>query len=183
MTRLAALVSLLSLPTLAQELAAPPPPPLEAAPPAAVPTVVKDTSVAVQVGFNLGLLAVEVQAGHFYGFGAGNVGIPLVTNGQAGAFAIGLGYTFALSTPSESMWFMDLYGLGNPGWLGGSILMGIGAGIGVRFLHRSGFTLGFKLPIFGAAVSSAGTTTAAAVGLFYLANAIALPVFSLGYRF
>lgn len=186
--------------------APPPPPPVTAAPPAAAvvpapavapPTgrgpvepreVVSDRSVGVHIGVNLGLFAFDVQLGRFYGFASGNAGIPLVTNGQVGAFAIGLGFTTPLSRPDESMWYMDLFAEALPGWFRPSgvtePVVGVGAGLGFRYLHRSGFTAGFKVPVFGASFSGfSNFTTSQSVGLFYMFNGIALPIFSFGYRF
>jgi hypothetical protein len=189
------LVLVLSVPALAQGttapvgLTTPPAPPAEMTrnevqgevPPPVEP--VKDISVSVQLAINVGLVSVDVQVKRFYAFTSGNVGVPLLSNGLIGAFAIGTGYTFALSQPGDSMWFMDLFGLANPGWMSGAPFLGIGAGLGLRFLHRSGFTMGFKLPLLGGVIGANQSGTAAAVGYFFLANAIALPVVSFGYRF
>jgi hypothetical protein len=184
----------------------PPPPSTEpAAAPVAVPApavappvtgrdavapaeVVSDRSFGVHVAVNLGLFAVDLQQGHFYGFAAANAGVPLVSNGSVGAFAIGLGYSTPLSRPEESMWFMDFFVDALPGWWGqgGSIapVVGVGAGLGFRFLHRSGFTAGFKIPVFGASFSSmSGFSTSQSVGMYYLFSLIALPIVSFGYRF
>lgn len=186
--------------------APPPPPPVDvAAPPPVVPPPavgnpvvprvpapppVEDRSVGIHVAVNLGLFAFDVHQGHFYGFVSANAGIPLVSNGDIGAFALGLGYSAPLSHPDESMWFLDFFFEALPGWwnlgsrLNPSFFVGAGVGLGFRYLHRSGFTVGFKLPVFGASFSSAvGFTAAASVGTYYLFNAIALPVISFGYRF
>lgn len=150
--------------------------------------VVRDNSVSVQLGVNIGLLAADLQIRNFYLFGAGNIAVPLITDGGVSAFATGAGYTFALSKPAESMWFMDLLGILNPArtnWLAADKWgLGLGAGIGLRYLHHSGFTMGLKLPLLGAYIDNGGEqSTQSSVALFFLANAIALPVVSLGYRF
>lgn len=184
--------------------APPPPPPVEAAPPPAVPapavgpaTVappprepVSDHSIGIHVGVNLGLFAFDVHQGRFYAFAAANAGIPLVSNGSIGAFALGFGYSTPISRPDESMWFMDFFVEALPGWQQSfnfntpDLVVGVGGGLGFRYLHRSGFTMGFKLPVFGAAFSTQATFSAAqSVGAFYLFNAIALPIISFGYRF
>lgn len=179
----------------------PPPPPVIAPPPAVAPPavppvsepqpreVVSDRSVGIHVGVNLGLFAFDVHQARFYAFAAANAGVPLVSNGNIGAFAIGFGYSAPISRPDESMWHMDFFIDALPGWvqLGGfgpSLVVGVGGGLGFRYLHRSGFTMGFKLPVFGASFSSASSfNTTASVGYFYLFSAIALPVISFGYRF
>lgn len=184
--------------------APPPPPPIEAAPPpAAVPApavapaytpapreVVSDHSVGIHVGVNLGLFAFDVHQGRFYAFAAANAGIPLVSNGSIGAFALGFGYSAALSRPDESMWFMDFFVEALPGWQQSfnfstpNLVVGVGGGLGFRYLHRSGFTMGFKLPVFGASFSTQTNFSASqSVGAFFLFNAIALPIISFGYRF
>lgn len=185
--------------------APPPPPPIEAAPPpAAVPPpavapvyppapreVVSDHSIGIHVGVNLGLFAFDVHQGHFYAFAAANAGIPLVSNGSIGAFAIGFGYSTTISRPDESMWFMDFFVEALPGWQQqnarfgtADLVVGVGGGLGFRYLHRSGFTMGFKLPVFGASFSTQSNFSAAqSVGVFYLFNGIALPIISFGYRF
>ncbi|MEW5742385.1 MAG: hypothetical protein AB1938_25940 [Myxococcota bacterium] len=168
-----------------------PPPAAVAAPrPVAVPPeeLVSDRSVGIHIGVNLGLFAFDVHQGHFYGFASGNAGIPLVTNGQVGAFAIGLGYSTPLSRPSESMWFMDFFLEALPGWWTSQgapgAVVGLGGGMGFRYLHRSGFTAGFKVPVFGAAFSvESNVSSAQSVGFFYLFNGVALPIVSFGYRF
>lgn len=162
-------------------------PPLYGRGPAMPKEVVSDRSFGIHVGVNLGLFAVDFQLGHFYGFAAGNAGVPLVSNGSIGAFAIGLGYTTPLSHPDESMWFMDFFVDALPGWAtqgGAEAVVGAGVGLGFRYLHRSGFTAGFKIPVFGASFSTASNySTSQSVGMFYLFSAIALPIISFGYRF
>jgi hypothetical protein len=156
-----------------------------------VPPIVNNTSLSIQLGVNVGLLAVDIQVRNFYAFAAANLGVPLLTNGDMGAFAAGAGYTIALSRPSESMWFMDFLGIANPAWMGRNWQsnklqagIGLGAGVGLRYLHHSGFTLGLKLPLLGGFIYNGGPQEVSkTVGYFFLANAIALPVVSLGYRF
>lgn len=177
--------------------AVPPPatlvPPAAAAPAAAV-NVAKGTWFGAYAAVNIGLIGVDLHVDRSYTFLAGNLGVPLVTNGDFGAFAVGSGYSFPLSAPGDSMWVLDVFGVVNPGWqrrydacfdFGCSPVVypfvGLGAGVGFRFLHWSGFTFGIKAPVFGAAING-GNTTSAAVGTFYLANLVGLPIFSFGFR-
>lgn len=209
MTRLACLMLIAAAPAFASDPVQPlPPPPLPepavvspardpgaararaAAPEASVAAEravpereLGDFELSVKLALHIGLLTADVQVGHFYFFVAGNVGIPLLSNGQIGAFAGGPAFTFALSEKAESMWFMDLQALVNPGWISGRPFVGLGAGLGLRYLHKNGFTLAFKLPLLGGAIGASSGGTAEAVAYFYLANAIALPVVSLGYHF
>lgn len=175
------------------------PPPATLVPPAAVApapnvNVAKGTWFGAYAAVNIGLIGVDLHVDRSYTFLAGNLGVPLVTNGDFGAFAIGSGYSFPLSAPGESMWVLDVFGVVNPGWqrrydacfdFGCSPVtypfVGLGAGVGFRFLHWSGFTFGIKAPVFGAAING-GNTTSAAVGTFYLANLVGLPIFSFGFR-
>lgn len=152
------------------------------APAEVVPQGPKESGVSVQMAAHVGLLEVDVQIGRFYGFAAGNIGIPLLTDGQVGALTAGLGYTFALRKSAEVAWYMDLLALGNFMWLGQMPMGGFGVGMGFRMVHASGFTMGFKIPALGGEIGAGGGTQMA-VAYFFLANAIALPVFSLGYRF
>lgn len=142
----------------------------------------RETGFSVQMAAHLGLLQVDLQVGRFYAFAAGNIGIPLLTDGQVGAVTGGLGYTFALQKSAQVAWYMDLLAVGNFMWLGQRPMGGFGAAMGFRMVHASGFTMGFKIPALGGEIGSGGGTQLA-VAYFFLANAIALPVFSLGYRF
>ncbi|MEW5740524.1 MAG: hypothetical protein AB1938_16470 [Myxococcota bacterium] len=179
--------------------------PAEVPPPAVAPVAVPPTEKAplfppvniadqihfgVHAGVNIGLIALDLHVRRSYTFFAGNMGVPLVTNGELGATALGSGYSFPLSPPDESMWVLDVFGVANPGWrttydqFGGyskQAFVGLGVGIGFRLLHWSGFTLGIKVPIFGAAING-GTRSSDWVGIFYLANVIALPIVSFGYH-
>lgn len=187
---LAVAASLAALPALAQQTS----PPLVPAPGKETPAVEASTppppavdvrSIGVHVAVNVGVFSLDVQAGRLYAFAAGSLGVPLLSDGRFGAFALGGGLALPISAPGESMWTMDLFALANPGWgLGpnSAPFVGLGVGAGFRYLHRSGFTFGLKLPVIGGAVNG-GASTPSAVGTFYLANLIALPGVSFGYRF
>ena len=86
------------------------------------------------------------------------------------------------------MWYMDLLALGTAGRIDPSIVLGGGIGVGFRYLHRSGFTFPAEVPLFGATAQGSGNNSygysgAAALGNFYLASAVSLPMVSIGYRF
>ena len=139
----------LSTTTFAQEEVAPAPvaqPALvaEAKAPVAAVAVVDPHSIGVHLGANVGLLAIDVHQGRFYGFLAANAGVPLLTNGGMGAGVLGLGASFAISAPAESMWFFDAFKMIKQPFVG------VGPGVGFPYLHRSGFVFGVKIPIFGA---------------------------------
>jgi hypothetical protein len=171
---------------VAQEAEQPPPPPPQIAVETPPASIVSDRSIGVHVAANIGLFSVDGQFGHFYAFGAGNLGVPIISEGQVGFGMMGAGYTFALSSPGESMWYMDLLALGTAGRLGDSVIGGAGIGVGFRYLHRTGFTFSLKAPIFGATAQLSGNmpySGASAVGNFYLANFVSLPAVSVGYRF
>lgn len=174
-----------------------PPPPAAAADSTTAVAPPSQTYFGVHVGLNLGLVSVDAMINRFYVFAAGNFGVPLVTNGGVGAVIAGIGYNIAISQPGDSMWFMDFIGMVPVGWLQTGCFVspcpnqpygGFGVGVGFRLLHRSGFTLGFKIPVFGftvgpAASAGSGFQGASSVGLFYLAALIALPLVSFGFRF
>jgi hypothetical protein len=170
----ALLVLLLAAPALAEESA---PRPL-------------DSSVGVFTALNLGLFGVDVHQGKFYGFAAGNLGIPLISNGAMGAFTLGAGYSLQLSENEGSGWYLDVFGELAPGWVQyvvydaptqGSGYLGIGVGVGFRYLHKSGLTLGLKVPLFG--IAAGGGSASTSVLTYYEANLIALPALSIGIRF
>jgi hypothetical protein len=149
-----------------------------------------DRSIGAHVAVNVGLFALDAQLGHFYAFGAGNLGVPLLTDGRAGFGMIGAGYTFALGPITESHWQVDMMGLATAGRIDSyQTLGGVGVGVGFRYLHTSGFTFGAKIPVFGATLPLGGSspfggpyTGAASLGNFYLASFITLPCVSFGYR-
>jgi hypothetical protein len=161
---------------------------------------VHERSVALAVSLNLGAISVEWQHGSVMGFASGSAPLSVLytaagsEKNSIGAVALGLGFTKALSHPSPSMWFLDVFVEAVPGWnqqwdFARYLYLGLGAGLGVRFLHASGFTFGIKLPVLGAAIGDVqqfgpGTgQLTASTGLFYLSNLMALPMVSLGYRF
>lgn len=149
--------------------------------------------VAASLGVNVGLFALDVSASGFYGFAAGNVGIPLLTNGSFGAFAIGAGITRIFASSDSVVWTGELFALAQPGWgatgvFDRSAFFGAGVGMGMRFVFKSRLVLGLKAPLMGGAFSSSllqspGASSANVVGNFYLASAVALPIVSLGFRF
>jgi hypothetical protein len=194
-------------PVEAQPVAAPPPPapvpapiavtpapaPVAPVPVMAAPEQPLGDSTSVFAALNVGLFGVDVHRGHFYGFLSGNVGVPILTNGSFGAFALGAGYAMKLTESEGSGWFMDFFGEVNPGWqqtydyttfsnYTNQPFCGVGVGLGFRYLHKSGLTLGFKIPIVGFAING-GSSGAASAGTYYLANLVALPIVSIGIRF
>lgn len=179
-------------PAAAPAVVAPPvvaPAPAVYYPPGEVEPPVSEDSIGVHVALHLGLFAADLQRGHFYAFVSANAGVPMVSNGETGAFALGLGATTAVSRPAPSMWYMDVFGEVLPGWNMGingehRPLVAVGAGLGFRYLHRSGFVLGFKMPVFGMSFPALQNFSAAeSVGGYYVFNLIALPMVSFGYRF
>jgi hypothetical protein len=169
------------------------------APPPAVAAVADDVkpvsehSFGISTGVNIGLIQVDAQYGHFYGFASTTLGVPLVSNGADAVGALGLGYTVALSSPSESMWYFDMYALGMGGKLtsyapSGSSYGALGVGVGLRYLHRSGFTMGFKLPLFGASFGDSVNLNgsfngATSLSNFYFGYLMSSAPLTLGFRF
>jgi hypothetical protein len=151
--------------------------------------------VAASLGVNVGLFALDVSASGFYGFVAGNVGVPLLVNGSFGAFSLGAGVTRIFASGDSVVWTGELFALAQPGWTttygaygyGKEAYFSAGAGIGMRFVFKSRLVLGLKLPLMGAAyspsISQSYAGTSNAVLTFYLASAVALPIISLGFRF
>jgi hypothetical protein len=151
----------------------------------------KPRHFGVHAGVNLGLFAVDLHAGHFYGYLAAGMGVTLLSDMRFGAFTGGAGYSLQLSRGRTSDWFMDMLVMGTGGWQdalrqSGFVRYGyggVGLGLGFRFEHGSGFSLGFKIPLFGYAFGADVLSSARGVGLYYLASLAALPIVSIGYRF
>lgn len=172
-----------------------PPTPHETVAPAAEPETTRH--VGVHVGVNVGLFAVDVQAGRFYAMLAGNAGIPLLTNGSFGAFSGLVGYSVPLKRSRRSQWKLDmnlhLQGGFTADYLYNALATGpnridyghIGGGVvlGFRYEHDSGFSMGFRAPLFGYSFSRANRALSSGVSLYYLGAAVSLPVVSFGYRF
>jgi len=154
-----------------------------------------DQYIGISTGSNLGLVQIDVMRDHLYAFGSTTLGVPLLTNGDVAVGTVGIGYAFTLSDDGDSKWLFDVYGQGmagrmnmNGGFTGDSGFGGLGFGVGVRFLHRSGFMIAFKLPVFGAGFGDAASTNgsfngAASVGTYYLGYLASSAPFTVGFRF
>jgi hypothetical protein len=145
-----------------------------------------------------GNFMVDLDLGHFYGFAGGSIGYAIIFSGSSSQYAGGvlaLGGQWRLAPTSR--WKFDLSGTLLPTWWNG-FSMGIGISAGFHWTSASGFTVGFKIPVFGLAPgystvlgdsSSSGsgykpvTSGASLIANYYLEAAMALPIVSLGYRF
>ncbi|MFN0063141.1 MAG: hypothetical protein ACKVPX_11580 [Myxococcaceae bacterium] len=106
---------------------------------------------------------------------------------------MGAGYSLPINTIGQARWVMDFLGTIAPGgfspdWGPTNFYTALGVTLGFRMLHPSGFTLGFKIPVFGMsfgpAISRGGLFRGdASVGTYYLSSGLSLPIMSLGYRF
>jgi hypothetical protein len=150
----------------------------------------EERPVGVHAAVSLGLISIDANAAGLYGFASCAVGIALLSEGRFTVGVLGIGYSFALSPPGETMWVIDMFAEATGGQLmiasssQPSMVGGFGLGFGFRWLHQSGFVLGFKLPIVGVATAgSARMNIGDALGAFYWANVLSLPLMSLGYRF
>ncbi|MGZ3425359.1 MAG: hypothetical protein ACXVCV_01865 [Polyangia bacterium] len=165
-------------------------------------SVASGTTVERHIGLQLytgpGNLMVDLDFGRFYGFVGGSIGYPIIFSGTSAQYAGGvlaLGAQWRL-TPT-SRWKFDLAGTLLPTWWSG-FSMGIGVSAGFHWTSVSGFTVGFKIPVFGlgpgystvtgeSSSSSSGykavNTGALLIANYYLEAAMALPIVSLGYRF
>jgi hypothetical protein len=169
--------------------------------------------VGVQVYAGPGNFMLDLEHGPFYGFVGTSIGYPLIFSGkferspddydsddQYLAAVVGLGGSWKIS--ARSNWRFDFTGTLTPTWWGG-FSMGIGIAAGFHYTSPSGFTVGFKIPVFGVAPgcnevfgdrdydSATGashgcpkvTEGAELVGNYYLQAGMSLPIVSLGYRF
>ncbi len=171
--RLVSLTVLFALPVLADEEASP------------AKSEVASRHFGLSLATGPGNVMFDIDYKPFYGFVAGSTGYPIILleEGYFGA-AVGVGATWQISRASR--WQFDLFADAIPvSWKGVSVGVGIGAGF--HYTFDSGFTVTFKVPVFGAALgSSMGreiTKGAEAVGLYYLDAAMQLPIASIGYRF
>lgn len=144
-------------------------------------------------GVHLGMapgVALDVDYEYFHAFASTSWLFPLVTSGQMVAFTAGMG----ASIPFSPRWRFDVFGHVAPifesvsGYSGTGLQphVGFGLGIGLHYTAPSGFSIGVKLPVIGAATTTSTQANASVgeiVGWYYLASAFSLPVFSVGYRF
>jgi hypothetical protein len=141
-------------------------------------------------GLQLGLapsVMLDLQVSHFYAFFNADFVLPTADNTLYG-FALGAGATFALG--NRSHWNMDIFAhldfarvSDNDG-----LIVGGGAGFGFHYTANNGFTLGFKVPIFGYSGlahhnDDADNSSAAGLAGYYLTALMSLPIVHLGYRF
>ena len=164
--------------------------------------------VGLQLFQGPGNVMLDFDYGHFYGYLATSIGYPIIFSGdqpQYAAAALGLGGTWRLSPRNN--WQFDLMGTLTPTYWGG-FSMGVGVSAGFHYTAPSGFTIGFKIPVFGVApgcsdavgeptdgYSSDGTfksnstcknkvsTGADMIANYYLQAAMTTPIISVGYRF
>lgn len=145
----------------------------------------------IMAGVNIGLFAVDLHVSHFYMYAGAGMGVTLLSNMRFGAFTGGAGYALQIARFRTADWFMDMMVMGGGGWQDvlyptAYVRYGYGAvglGIGFRYEHASGFSLGFKIPLFGYAFGNHVRNSATGVGLYYLNALAGLPIVSLGYRF
>lgn len=156
--------------------------------------------MGLQLGVGPGNVFLDVDYGHFYGFLGTSIGYPIIFSGsnndQFFAFAVGAGGTWRIS--SHSNWKFDLVGTLTPTWWGG-FSAGIGIAAGFHYTSPTGFTVGFKIPLIGAAPGCNGVVGdgsfdgtsggcnkvsggAQLVGNYYLQAGMSLPLVTLGYR-
>ncbi len=158
--------------------------------------------VALQLGLVPSVM-VDLEWGRLYAFVNGSVLTPFFpsyaydpvdgtsSSSPTWAFTAGAGGSF--SPFDSSGWRLDLFGLlgltnlaasGNA--YGDPISFSVGVGVGLHYTAPSGFTVGFKLPLVGVAITGPSTTQtdfSSRLGQFYATHLVALPVVSLGYRF
>ncbi len=168
--------------------------PPAAAAPAPASLAPSEHYFGIHTGVNLGMIQVDMMSGRFYGAASTTLGVPLLSNGQWVVGNVMLGYNLAISSPNESMWYFDIFAQVLPGRLqlsgnSGGGYCGFGFGVGLRYLHRSGLTLGLRLPVFGFGFGDAANdgngsfNGPSSVGSYYLANLASSSIFTIGFRF
>jgi hypothetical protein len=137
--------------------------------------------------FALGLgippaLSFDLDYRLFYAFGNLSLVFPAATGGGWVPFSLGFGLNFALAR--NSAWKMEVFAQVTPMYFENNWWTGVGVGIGFHYTWRSGFTLGFKLPVLGYSFTNKSYTQAGdSVAIYYLSYAMATPVAFVGYRF
>lgn len=153
------------------------------------------------VGVTFGLapsVNIDVDYGLFHGFATGSLVFPMATSGQLLPFSVGAGFGVPVSSKRPNL-KLDLFFMVAPiaGYSpsgGGGGLLAAGVGLGMHYTWDNGLTMGFTAPILGYSTPidctpdptyGYGCTneSGSAVGMFYLAGAMALPLGFLGYRF
>jgi hypothetical protein len=165
-------------------------PPIVAPPPVATAVAVEPPPRERHFALGLGIapaFELDVDAGLFYGFANVSLVLPMASDGNLFAMAVGGGVSFHVSRTSN--WRFDVFAALTPVKLDSEWDLGIGIGIGMHYTFRSGFTLGFKAPILGYAprvdggASQSSRSSGESVAVYYLSGAMGLPILSLGYRF
>jgi hypothetical protein len=135
-----------------------------------------------------GTFAVDLQVGHFYAYLSAGVGVALFSNFEFAGATVGAGYTLPIRKTRRGEWKMDFLGIIGAGreLASNGLFYGFyggGVGLGFRYEDASGFTLGFKVPIFGYEAGNHIRNTRQGLGLWYLNAAASVPLASVGYRF
>lgn len=161
------------------------------------PRPTKVRHIGLQASTGPGNVLLDAEYGHFYGFLGTSIGYPIIFAGgginQYFAATAGAGGTWKLS--STSNWRFNLMGTLTP-TLWDGISVGIGVAVGFHYTSPGGFTVGFKIPLFGVAPGCNAvfgddngngcpnvSGGASLIASYYLQAAMSLPVVSVGYRF
>lgn len=142
----------------------------------------RERHVSLQMGITPSL-ALDVDYKLFYGFANVSLVFPAATDGIWVSLTTGLGVNFKLHP--RTRWKMEVFGMASAmrldveqPWIGS-----MGIGVGFHYTSGGGFTIGFKIPIFGYSFSSQRMHGGEALAFYYLASATSLPFVSMGYRF
>lgn len=158
----------------------------------------KPRHFGVQFGLAPGILALDLEVGHFYGFLSGSLALPLYSvgtnndGGGLGAFTLAPGVSFALT--DDMNWHFDLFVSGSIAYFGRYDWMygrglytavdgSVGVGLGFHYTNPNGFTAGFKVPIVGFAFGDDVHGWKDVGGYHYLTALMSLPIATVGYRF
>jgi len=157
-----------------------------------------DRHLGVHFGFGPGIAAFDVDYRPFYLFASATLGLPLFTDGHDGAVMLGIGGTFRIVR--SSAWQFDIFAHATVAWLeqsncssdafgnftcnsGSQPFGAIGVGAGFHYTFANGFTVGFKVPVIGAAFAGPVHNSGDMGAYYYLSAVMSLPIVSFGYRF
>jgi hypothetical protein len=150
----------------------------------------KPAAFGMYIGLGPAIVGTDLRVGKVYGYLSGSLLLPMVYDHLKIDASLGIGPAFRFFSDN---WTFHVYGTAHLDLEGINtvdIILAVGAGLGWRFVHPKGFTLGFRLPFLGYAIPIRQPSgffdlshNALRVAYYYFTFAKSTPVFSIGYTF
>jgi len=143
----------------------------------------------ISYGAGPGVLAIDLEIGHFYGFASTPLPLDVFVGDSFAAAALGLGANFKMGDPR---WAFDVWLFGIPahntsmGIDRPNTMLAFGLGAGFHFTGTDGFMVGMKFPVIGTTISMDGHSfldPSERALMFYMCSFLTLPSITVGYRF